>query len=179
MTESVKIQKNPGKRIKIFPLGSLRYTDNILLVVFLTPFSWSRNQISCAAIKTQHSQILIYNCLKCFAISLCSYIQRATPYSSSDGFILIKVITCPYHFLYTENDLCSLLKYNFKNIQNTTHTNELHARYAEFVSEGNSSMGKDGSKRNQTKRGYLVHQKRHAKISLLVRDNSNHFSTGQ
>ena len=41
-----------------------------------------------------------------------------------------------------------LLKYNFKNIQNTTYTNELHARYVEFVSEGNSSMGKDGSKRN-------------------------------
>ena len=51
-------------------------------------------------------------------------------------------------FLNTENDLCSLLKYNFKNIQNTTYTNELHARYVEFVSEGNSSMGKDGSKRN-------------------------------
>ena len=114
---------------------------------------------------------------KCFAITLCSYIQRGTPYySSSDGFILIKVTTCPYH---TENDLCSLLKYNFKNIQNMTHTNELHARYVEFVSEGNSSMGKDGSKRNQSKRGYLVHQKIHAKISLLVKDNINHYSTGQ
>ena len=43
MTGSGKILKSPGKKIKIFLSGSLRYTDNIILVVFLAPFSWSGN----------------------------------------------------------------------------------------------------------------------------------------